>query len=158
MLLRPLLRILLYRFLRPGRDSPELYGRPEPPAGTERGRHPQAVSAPNFVADRFGPVTIYIPMSALAGICMLSWQGVRSTAELYVWVVFYGAFAGGIQSLFPAGISSLTTDMRRVGVRLGMVFTIVSFAALTGPPIAGAILSATQGRYFGAQILRASRC
>ena len=107
---------------------------------------------PNIVADRVGPLTMFVPAAGLAGATMLAWTGVRSAAGLYVWVVFYGLFAGGIQSLFPAGISSLAPDMSKVGVRLGMIFTIVSFAALTGAPIAGAILAASGGRYRGAQI------
>ncbi len=53
---------------------------------------------------------------------MLCWMAVTNTTELYVWVVFYGTFAGGIQGLLPAGLSSLTTDMTKAGVRLGMVF------------------------------------
>lgn len=65
-----------------------------------------------------------------------------SPTGMYAWAVFYGIAAAGIQSLFPAGLSSLTTDMRRMGVRMGMTFTIVSFAVLTGPPIAGAIINA----------------
>lgn len=32
-----------------------------------------------------------------------------------------------------------------------MAFTIVSFATLTGPPIAGAIISRCGGSYYGAQ-------
>ena len=32
-----------------------------------------------------------------------------------------------------------------------MIFTIVSFSVLTGAPLSGAILSALQGRYIGAQ-------
>ena len=35
--------------------------------------------------------------------------------------------------------------------RIGMVFTIVSFATLTGNPIAGALIAADGGRYGGAQ-------
>jgi len=53
--------------------------------------------------------------------------------------------------LFPAGLSGLTTDLRKAGVRMGMVFTIVSFATLAGPPIAGAIITASGGKYYGAQ-------
>lgn len=34
---------------------------------------------------------------------------------------------------------------------MGMVFTINSFATLTGPPIAGAIISRCDGQYYGAQ-------
>jgi MFS family permease len=92
-----------------------------------------------------------IPTVGIAGVCLFCWMAVDSTAGLYVWCVFYGMAAGGIQSLFPAGISSLTTDLRKAGVRMGMIFTIVSFASLAGPPIAGAIITAEGGSYYGAQ-------
>lgn len=106
---------------------------------------------PNHIADRIGALNVFVPAAAVAGICVLCWMAVGSTAGLYVWCCFYGMAAGGIQSLFPAGLSSLTTDLRKAGVRMGMVFTIVSFATLAGPPIAGAIITAAAGDYYGAQ-------
>ncbi|UKZ86031.1 uncharacterized protein TrAFT101_001870 [Trichoderma asperellum] len=108
--------------------------------------------APNFIADRLGPITVLIPFAAFSGIGMLCWMAVKNVAGLYVWIVFYGTFAGGVQSLVPAGLSSLTIDLQKAGVRLGMMFTVMSFAALTGPPIAGQIISAAHGAYFGAEI------
>ncbi|KAK5659358.1 hypothetical protein OQA88_1451 [Cercophora sp. LCS_1] len=107
---------------------------------------------PNYFADRYGPITIMIPTATIAGVCVLCWTAVDSVAGLYVWCVFYGMAAGGIQSLFPAGLSSLATDLRKAGIRLGMAFSIVSFATLIGPPVAGAIITATGGSYRGAQI------
>lgn len=53
--------------------------------------------------------------------------------------------------MFPSALASLTTDPRKQGTRIGMVFTIVSFAVLTGTPIAGTLISAMNGRYIGAQ-------
>ena len=106
---------------------------------------------PNHLADRAGTINVFIPTAAIAGVCVLCWMAVKDTAGLYVWAVFYGMAAGGIQSLFPAGLSGLTTDLRKAGVRMGMVFTIVSFATLAGPPIAGAIITASGGKYYGAQ-------
>ncbi|KAI1763684.1 MFS general substrate transporter [Hypoxylon sp. FL1150] len=106
---------------------------------------------PNHFADRVGPLNIMIPTCLICGIAMLSWMAVRTPAQLYGWAVVYGIVAGGLQSLFPAGLSSLTTDLRKQGTRMGMVFTIVSFAVLTGNPIAGAIISSMDGRYEGAQ-------
>jgi predicted MFS family arabinose efflux permease len=94
---------------------------------------------PNYFADRIGPITTFAPVMVAAGTCVLCWMAVESPAGLYVWAAFYGFAAGGIQSLFPAGLSSLTTDLRKTGVRMGMIFTIVSFATLTGPPIEGAL-------------------
>lgn len=107
---------------------------------------------PNFMADRLGSINIIIPFAAISGIVMLCWIAVKNVAGLYVWVIFYGTVAGGVQGLIPAGLSSLTIDLQKAGVRLGMMFTVVSFAALTGPPIAGQIISAAHGAYFGAEI------
>lgn len=106
---------------------------------------------PNHLADRYGAINAFIPTAIIAGICQLSWMAVTTTSGLYAWTIFYGIAAGGIQSLFPAGLSSLTTDLRKSGTRMGMVFTINSFATLTGPPIAGALISRCGGQYYGAQ-------
>jgi MFS family permease len=38
------------------------------------------------------------------------------------------------------------------GTRMGMVFTIVSFAVLTGPPIAGQLIQKKGGSFLYAQI------
>lgn len=106
---------------------------------------------PNYLADRYGAINLFVPTAVVAGACTLAWMGVTTPGGLYAWTVFYGLAGGGIQSLFPAGLSSLTTDPRRAGTRMGMVFTINSFATLTGPPIAGALVSRCGGRYWGAQ-------
>ncbi|KAI5859901.1 MFS general substrate transporter [Durotheca rogersii] len=106
---------------------------------------------PNHVADRTGPLTIMAPVCVAVGAALFAWVAVRTPAQLYGWSAAYGIAAGAVQSLFPAGLSSLTTDLRRQGARMGLGFTIVSFAVLTGNPIAGAIIAATGGRYEGAQ-------
>ncbi|KAI0467311.1 major facilitator superfamily domain-containing protein [Xylaria cf. heliscus] len=106
---------------------------------------------PNHLADRYGPLNMLAPAALLCGITIFAWMVVDTPTKLYVWTSFYGIVAGGIQSLFPAGLSSLTTDPQKQGTRIGMVFTIVSFATLTGNPIAGAIIAADGGRYNGAQ-------
>ncbi|KAL2129356.1 hypothetical protein VTI74DRAFT_7905 [Chaetomium olivicolor] len=106
---------------------------------------------PNHLADRLGAINVFVPTVGIAGICMFCWMAVKSPPGLYVWCCFYGMVGGGIQSLFPAGLSSLTTDIQKAGVRMGMAFTIVSFATLAGPPIAGAVITASGGSYYGAQ-------
>ncbi|KAI1463560.1 MFS general substrate transporter [Daldinia caldariorum] len=106
---------------------------------------------PNYFADRVGPLNLMIPACLGCGAAVLAWMAVRTPAQLYGWAVAYGVVAGAIQSLFPAGLSSLTTDLRKQGTRMGMTFTIVSFAVLTGNPIAGAIIGRMDRRYVGAQ-------
>ena len=106
---------------------------------------------PNHIADRIGPINVFVPVGVLGGVTLICWIAVTNPAGTYAWACCYGIAGGGIQSLFPAGLSSLTTDLRKSGVRMGMVFTTNSFATLIGPPIAGAIISASNGKYYGAQ-------
>ncbi|KAI0198611.1 MFS general substrate transporter [Astrocystis sublimbata] len=111
---------------------------------------------PNHLADRYGPLNLLAPAALLCGITLFAWMVVDTPSKLYAWASFYGIAAGCIQSLFPAGLSSLTTDPQKQGTRIGMVFTIVSFATLTGNPISGAIIAANGGRYYGAQAFTGS--
>lgn len=57
-----------------------------------------------------------------------------------------------VQGLFPATLTSLTPDLRKAGTRIGQVFTVVSFAVLSGPPIAGALVVRGGGSYVYTQI------
>ena len=70
---------------------------------------------------------------------------------MYAWTCIYAVTAAAVQSMTPAALAGLTENLQLVGVRVGMVFTIVSFAVLTGPPIGGAIISRQKGEYWGAQ-------
>ena len=111
--------------------------------------------APNYLADRVGAVNVFIPASAATSVLLFCFAAVETAGAMYAWVVLYGIAAAGIQSLFPAALSLLTADLRKLGVRMGMVFTIVSFAVLTGPPIAGAIIRGPGG-YTGAKVFAGS--
>lgn len=107
---------------------------------------------PNWLADHVGALTIFIPAAGAGAILMYSWVAIESPAGLYIWAAAAGNALGAIQALFPSALASLTTDLNKQGSRIGLVFTIVSFAVLTGPPISGALISALHGRYIGAQL------
>ncbi|KAF5019792.1 hypothetical protein F66182_8161 [Fusarium sp. NRRL 66182] len=107
---------------------------------------------PNHYADSWGPLNLMIPTCLVAAIAMFSWISVHTPGQVYAWTVVYGIIGGSILSLFPAGISSLTTDLSTRGARIGMNFTVVSFATLTGNPIGGALITAMDGSYLGAQV------
>jgi hypothetical protein len=68
------------------------------------------------------------------------------------WSVIYGIFNGGVQGLFMTALASLTTDLSKMGTRLGMVFTILAFCTLTGAPIAGALIDAEGGKFLAMQL------
>lgn len=106
-----------------------------------------------LTADRLlGPVNTLIPVTFLAGILFYCWAAVYSLDTLFAFCCLYGFFGAGIQSLFPASCVSLTTDLRKMGVRTGMCFTVVSVACLTGPPLAGALIQHRHGNFLYAQM------
>jgi len=108
---------------------------------------------PNYMADRcFGPLNTIVPFGFICGILMFAWSGVHERGGLIAFSVVYGLFAAGIQSMFPATLASLTTDLKKAGVRMGMCFSVVSVAALTGPPLAGALIQSNGGNYLHAQM------
>lgn len=111
---------------------------------------------PNWFADKVGTITVFTPMAFLSGVLTYCWIAVKTPTGLYIWTVVFGFVGNAVQALFPAGVSALTTDPSKQGTRIGMIFTIVSFAVLSGPPIAGAIITACGGRYYGAQAFAGS--
>ncbi|KAK1535486.1 riboflavin transporter MCH5 [Colletotrichum paranaense] len=115
----------------------------------------------NSLADRVGNLTMFVPTAGAAAVLAYCWAALpiassSSRVGLYVWAALSGIALGGIQALFPSALASLTADPRKQGARIGMVFTIVSVSVLTGPPIAGALVSALGGRYLGAQMFAGS--
>ncbi|OJJ67695.1 hypothetical protein ASPBRDRAFT_135412 [Aspergillus brasiliensis CBS 101740] len=108
---------------------------------------------PSIIGDRWtGKLNILIPVSVASGILILGWIAVGSVGGLYAFTVVYGLVGGAAQSLFPATATTMTPDIRRTGTRLGMIFSVVGFATLTGPAIEGALIATDGGRYMGAQL------
>ncbi|KAI9764294.1 MAG: hypothetical protein M1840_008585 [Geoglossum simile] len=100
----------------------------------------------------FGAFNTLIPCVFGGAVLLYSWTAVHSVSGLVAWAVVYGFLINAVQTLFPSAISFMTTDLRKMGVRVGMVFTIISFACLTGPPIAGALISAEKNGFVHAQL------
>ena len=112
---------------------------------------------PGYLADRyFGPLNLLVPFAFSAALLLYCWAAVSSRSGLIAFAVIYGMFGAGLQGLFPATLSTLTNDLRKVGVRMGMCFSVISFACLTGPPLAGALIQKDDGRYLGAQMYAGS--
>lgn len=107
---------------------------------------------PNYLAGLIGPLNVIMPFALLCGVMMFAWIAVRSEQALYVFAALYGSGSAGLQSMWPPGLASLTDDLRKAGVRMGMGFSIVSFACLSGPPLAGALIQQDSGQYLSAQL------
>ncbi len=89
----------------------------------------------------------------MVAIILYCWIAVGdSRGRLYVFAAIYGLAASAIQALFSVSLVALTDDLSKLGTRMGMVFSVVAFATLTGSPLAGALIRADGGTYLGPQI------
>ncbi|KAK9234222.1 major facilitator superfamily domain-containing protein [Lipomyces kononenkoae] len=96
---------------------------------------------PNFIADKVGPLNMMIPCTLLTAVMAFVWPAVSSPGGCIVFAIFYGFFSGAFVSLPPPIIATLCPDLRMVGTRMGMSFSISGIGVLIGTPIAGALLS-----------------
>ncbi|KAK1987538.1 major facilitator superfamily transporter [Colletotrichum cereale] len=95
---------------------------------------------PNYLADKVGALYMHISVAAGSAVLMFAWLGIRNMAGLVVFAILYGLFSGGMVSISPTVVVSLSPDLSRVGTRMGMMNFIGGIAILVGTPIAGAIL------------------
>lgn len=106
---------------------------------------------PNFIADYSGPLNVLIPCSLMTGILALIWIGISNLGGTIVFALLYGFFSGGFVSMPPVAIVTLTSDMRKIGTRMGQCFVFSAFGLLMGTPVSGAILKNT-GSWLGVQL------
>ncbi|KZT69233.1 MFS general substrate transporter [Daedalea quercina L-15889] len=100
--------------------------------------------AGGFLADEFGPLNVIIPANVVAGIMTYVWPFAGGTAGYIVVAILYGMSSGIFASLVATPLVGMG-DVRDVGARVGMAFTLLALGALAGPPISGAIQTATDG-------------
>ncbi|KAI0441219.1 major facilitator superfamily domain-containing protein [Xylaria telfairii] len=109
-----------------------------------------------MVADRIGNLNVIVPVSILWAIVSFTWLAVHDVAGYYAFTVVYGAAAACFQCLFPSTVSRITPRLDTIGTRLGMAFGVSAVASLTGPPIGGAIQTASGGGFRAPQIWAAT--
>ncbi|TFK63766.1 MFS general substrate transporter [Pluteus cervinus] len=97
-----------------------------------------------IMSDRIGPMNVMIPFTGFAGILTYAWPFATTKTSLVVITIIYGFSSGSYMSLLSNPIMEMgvTGD---VGRRIGMFMSILAIGALAGPPISGAINSATGG-------------
>jgi MFS family permease len=112
---------------------------------------------PAILADRyFGSLDVIIPFTFISGFLLFIWIALHSPTGFFVWVGFYGFFSGGCQALFQSAAAKFSPNPNVRGVRIGMLCTLVSFACLSGGPIAGKLIENLDGKYLGAQLFGGS--
>ncbi|KAF2120887.1 major facilitator superfamily domain-containing protein [Lophiotrema nucula] len=105
---------------------------------------------PGYVADRFGHFNVMCVTSFTCATFIFALWLTAGTNEAAItaFAVVFGFWSGAAISLTPVCVGAVckTED---VGKRIGTTFSISSFGALIGIPIAGAIVQANGGSYTG---------
>ncbi|EMD35187.1 major facilitator superfamily protein [Gelatoporia subvermispora B] len=105
--------------------------------------------APPRLADSIGRFALLIPCAFLAGLSSLVfWAYARSLPSLMMFAALYGFFSGAFNALIVPCIAQIS-DVREVGSRIGLLYSIISFPSLLSGPIAGCLLKHNNGSYAG---------
>ncbi|EKV11424.1 MFS monocarboxylate transporter, putative [Penicillium digitatum] len=105
---------------------------------------------PNFLAEKLGPLNVLTPAAPITTVLALIWIRFHIVPGLIIFAVFYSFVLGGVVSLPPMVMASITPDVQN----LGMVFVVTFIGPLIATPIGGAILADTN-KVLGAQLLTA---
>lgn len=88
-------------------------------------------------------------LSAIA--CLAIWAPVKNAAGVLVFMVVFGFSSGAFVSLCPTLIAQIS-NLSEIGTRVGTAYAVMSFGALLGGPVGGAIVSAQGGSYLGLEL------
>ncbi|KAI1186762.1 major facilitator superfamily domain-containing protein [Nemania serpens] len=109
-----------------------------------------------MLADRIGNLNVILPVSLIWVVVSFTWLAVHDVAGYYAFTVVYGIVSASFQCLFPSTVARISPRLDTIGTRLGMAFSVSALASLTGPPIGGAIQTASGGGFRAPQIWAAA--
>ncbi|KAJ7222828.1 MFS general substrate transporter [Mycena haematopus] len=105
--------------------------------------------APAYLSDKIGRFNLLAPAAFLSGLlCVVFWIFSRSLVPLMLFAATYGFTSGAFISVITPCVAQIS-DIRQIGSRIGILYSIISFPALVGGPAAGALLEAGKGQYTG---------
>ena len=88
-----------------------------------------------------GRFTVFLSMAALTSLIVLClWLPSSGTAATVVFAVIFGFSSGAVASILPAIIAQIS-HIHQIGVRTGVLFSVVAVAVLIGSPIGGQLIS-----------------
>jgi MFS family permease len=97
-----------------------------------------------------------IAMAIITTVLVLAmWIPASTNAGIITFAALFGFTSGTIISMAPALVAQIS-DVRRIGVRTGTIFTIMSIAVLISNPIAGALVVQGHGGYVKLQVFAGS--
>ncbi|KAF8476175.1 major facilitator superfamily domain-containing protein [Kalaharituber pfeilii] len=94
-----------------------------------------------LLADKLGRFNISFLCALFSSVLLLALHRMDKPSSIIAFSVLYGFLSGGLISLQSACVSQITSNIAQVGLKIGLMMALCSLVALTGPPIAGAILT-----------------
>jgi MFS family permease len=90
-------------------------------------------------------------MALSAVVCLAVWMPVKNTVGIVIFICVFGFSSGAFISLSPALIAQIS-HVHEIGTKIGTAYTLMSFGALIGSPLGGAIMTAQHGQFWGLQL------
>ncbi|OAQ60617.1 oxalate/formate antiporter [Pochonia chlamydosporia 170] len=105
---------------------------------------------PGFVADRFGAFNILGVTTLVCALLIFAlwYTAASSQAAVISFTVLFGFWSGATIALTPVTVSRVC-KIEDYGKRSGTTYLIASIGVLVGAPIAGAMIKANGGSYWG---------
>ncbi|KAG2063481.1 MFS general substrate transporter [Suillus decipiens] len=97
-----------------------------------------------LLADRIGALNTMAAFTAITGITTVVWPFAKDESQLIAIVVIHGFSIGAYISVFSVPAVEMG-EMEDAGRRVGMFMSVIGFGGIAGPPISGAIRTATGG-------------
>ncbi|KAJ6263879.1 hypothetical protein Dda_0016 [Drechslerella dactyloides] len=99
----------------------------------------------SYLCDHFGALNVHMFVTFVSSLlCLLLWTSARGLGAALAFVIIFGAFSGSVIGLPPASMAAILgpdrTQQAKLGQWTGMMYSISSFFALTGPLIASHLL------------------
>ncbi|XRM40815.1 hypothetical protein ABZX51_004123 [Aspergillus tubingensis] len=99
-----------------------------------------------FIGDRYGCFNTIIVNVAIVIVSIFVLWFIDTPGTTMAFSIVFGWGSGSFISLLPACIAKIS-DIREIGVRVGMIYFVSAFACLTGNPIGGALIQGTNYRW-----------
>ncbi|KAG1782396.1 MFS general substrate transporter [Suillus placidus] len=97
-----------------------------------------------LLADKIGALNTMAVFTAVTGITTIAWPFAKDESQFIAIAAVYGFSIGAYISLYSVPAVAMG-KMEDAGRRVGMFMSLIGFGAIAGPPISGAIRTATGG-------------
>ncbi|KAG2135292.1 MFS general substrate transporter [Suillus clintonianus] len=97
-----------------------------------------------LITDKVGALNTMAAFTAVAGIMTFAWPFAKNETQLIVISCLYGFSTGGFLALFTVAALAMG-KIEDAGRRVGMFMSLAALGAIAGPPISGAISTASGG-------------